>query len=117
MVLQQTVNHYKLVDKIERVDGFLNLGDMFQELWQKHSFDTQDEIFLFIGEEAGFTNSRVIFLWLKSWQMFYPENHFYITKLDDFVNLNSQIEIQEIIDKSRKDNSQNLEYGQEPRIG
>ncbi len=61
-----------LIDQVIPENGFLNLDKEFENLWQKlwPIITLEKEIFYLILPGASFTSSRIIFLWLQSWQMF-----------------------------------------------
>jgi len=53
-------------------DTFVNLSDNFAHLWQKNSkiINSQNEIYFILKNSASFTDTRIVYLWLQSWQMF-----------------------------------------------
>jgi hypothetical protein len=51
----------------------LNLSDTFQNTWagldSKGIFDGVEEIYYVLGDRSGFTDSRMVYMWIRSWQM------------------------------------------------
>lgn len=60
-----------LVDKIFD-NNFLNLSENFENLWQNcwSIINLESEIYFILGQNASFTDTRIVYLWLQSWQMF-----------------------------------------------
>lgn len=60
------------IGQIEPTDGFLNLDSQLENLWQNlwPIINLETQIFYLIQPKSGFTSSRVVYLWLQSWQMF-----------------------------------------------
>jgi len=111
-----------LIEQIEPKDGPLSLSDNFEHFWKKNwvnELKPIQKIYFFIEQRGGFTDTRVVYLWLKTWQMFNAENVFFVHKLIDSLELESieelYLNLSQII-KTRKLSS-DLVYSNEPRIG
>lgn len=110
------------VEKLERQSRGLDLQHRFWPLWEQiyHKFELRDldKIYLFLGPQSGFTDSRIVFIWLKSWQYFNPSTRSYFvsktTELD-LMKLHKEI-INGLLAQSTP-NPEDLSYVQEPRIG
>jgi hypothetical protein len=112
-----------LLREIERDGKVLELAEKFEILWQdldeNGELEGVNEIYFLIGLHAGFTDSRMVFIWLKSWTMFNSKNAFYIKKIEfdvpiDFVS--SEI-LRETLKKAKvENNSTKLTYSKEPNI-
>lgn len=92
------------------------------------------KIYFLIGERAGFTDTRVIYSWLKSWEMFngcHSEEQgdatiskncmcakFYLKKVGS-VDLQkmSEKDLEKLLNDVKKQNQKDLLYSKEPRIG
>jgi hypothetical protein len=116
-------NPLVLLREIAREGKVLELAEKFEILWQdldeNGELEGVDEIYFLIGLHAGFTDSRMVFIWLKSWTMFNPKNAFYIKKIEfdvpiDFVLLEI---LMETLKKAKvENNSTKLTYSKEPNI-
>ena len=75
-----------LIDKIFSSD-FLNLSENFENLWHNCSsiINLESEIYFVLGQNSSFTDTRIVYLWLKSWQMFANFDQF--GKLENSTNL------------------------------
>jgi hypothetical protein len=95
----------------------LNLNDDFFEIWQslwsKH-LETANNFYYFVGSKSSFTNTRIIYLWLKSnfefmnKDFFVEQDSMFDPELQpfDFV----QIKLQSL-------SSNDLVYSAKPKIG
>lgn len=102
-------NNYNLVLKQEKVDRSLNLSESFAKVF----VDLPEclEYYLFIGDQAGFMDSRIVYIWLS--------NKAYFDNIDYYVN-RSNFDHNQIINqltKAKLDNFQDLAYSREPNIG
>jgi hypothetical protein len=108
------------LEEVWREDKSLNLSELFEPLWVKYydgHLQPANEIFLLIGPRAGFSDSRMPYLWLKSMEMF-EQKPFYVFKLGSHLDLQTQ-ELSltdDLLREVRRQNNQNLAYSQEPRI-
>jgi very-short-patch-repair endonuclease len=75
-------------------------------------------IYFWLTPLAGFTDTRILYLWLKSWQMFDRSRKFYNYKLENPLNLENlnAMQLQEMVQYS-KEADQELLYSAAPRIG
>jgi hypothetical protein len=121
--VKQDENQLVLLREIVREGKVLELGEKFEFLWQDLNdsgyFDNVNEIFFLIGSHAGFTDSRMVFIWLKSWVMFNQVNIFYIKKTEfdvpiDFISV--EILIETLTSAKAENNSTKLTYSKEPNI-
>lgn len=60
------------IGQVDPVNGYLNLDTELENLWQNlwPIINLETQIFYLIQPKTGFTSSRVVYLWLQSWQMF-----------------------------------------------
>lgn len=81
-------NNLVSIDKILSTD-FLNLSENFENLWQNCSsiINLENEIYFILGQSASFTDTRIIYLWLRSWQMF---GNLKVKKLENELFTNSK---------------------------
>jgi hypothetical protein len=122
IVKQERANLEAALEKIgdSRV---LNLSDRFESFWSdlddKQILAGVKELYFVVGERAGFTDSRVVYLWLQSWKMF-GEGEFWIYNDTREINIGlMEIEyLNEYILNIKKNGSQMLlKYSREPRLG
>jgi len=112
----------ELVDFILKEDKYLNLSEKFSTFWQKlwkKDLENEAEIFYLISPNSGFTDTRIIFIWLKTWQFFEPKLKFFVHKIEnDLVleNLNFSF-LQMLIRQIQEKNNQELIYSKDPNIG
>lgn len=106
--------------------GTVRLYTVFESVWaeimetltnssMELEMSTNYRMVCLIGPHAGFTNSRIVYMWLKSHQMVYPQSTLHIVKTShviDLMSLNDE-SLQVLITGS----SDQLMYAQEPRIG
>ena len=93
-----------LINKISD-SSFLNLSQNFENLWQNcwSIISLETEIYFILGQNASFTDTRIVYLWLQSWQMF--ANFRNLENFIDFDNTGKNEEIQKEerkIQKSKK---------------
>lgn len=59
---------------LSRQGPFLKLAEKFQtlwqELWQTTDLKNSSQIFFLLGPKAGFTDTRIVYIWLESWRTF-----------------------------------------------
>ena len=63
----------KLIFEKEKHQGRLNLAVAFSRIWQdlyKSHIENSSNLILIIGNEASFSDSRIMHIWLKSHQLF-----------------------------------------------
>ncbi len=93
----------------EKTNGALDLTDNFKDIFT--SLPLADQYHLFIGEGAGFMDSRVVYIWLSN-NYFFNQKEFYINR----INFNSDNYIKQL-ETSLINNYKDLAYSREPNIG
>jgi hypothetical protein len=97
-----------------------NQENLLRSIWQENYtlFQSTKEIYFLIAPNAGFSRTRLIYIWLINWQninnLKQNKVSFYIQKIDndlDLTNLNTFI-LKDLFSKKNTD----LEYSKEPRI-
>ena len=120
-VVNSKVTKFKILQEIWREGKVLNLSELLADLWQKVAqeghLDGVDKFIFLIGPNAGFTDSRVIYIWLKTEQMF-KQTEFRVLKIGqlDIESLDLSM-IQDLIQQAIENGTQELQYISEPRIG
>jgi hypothetical protein len=99
----------ELIYTKDKTNGALDLTEKFQDIFT--SLPEANQYHLFIGESAGFMDSRVIFIWLSNDQLF-RKSEFFVNR----VNFNPD-KHQELIQNSIANNHKDLAYSREPNIG
>jgi len=110
----------------------LNLAIRLEKFW-KENWDKIKEtktIQYWIGPQASFTDTRMVYLWLKSWDEFtnsatlkdYEGNKkerllIWNAREINFQNKDWRTELTKLIDIAKKESRQNLAYASAPRIG
>jgi hypothetical protein len=93
----------------DKVNGALNLTDNFVETFK--TLPEADEYYLFIGDNAGFMDSRVIYIWLSN-NYYFMNKEFYVNR----ISFNPD-KFQQYLDDSKVKNYKDLAYSREPNIG
>ena len=115
----------ELVDQITS-ENRLELYKYFENFWQKNwaliqktlleNSDNPKNIYFIISPDAGFTNTRIVFLWLKSLHQFWDQKvetkFIKITNFNNLKNLKPE-QLQNLLAAATDD----LNYSMEPRIG
>jgi hypothetical protein len=121
--VNQGVRDLQLIREIDKEGKVLELANKFEFLWQDLTdnglLNDVNQIYYLIGLKAGFTDTRMVFIWLKSWQMFNPTNNFYISKISfdvpiDFVDLKILENL--LVEAKKENNSSKISYSKEPNI-
>lgn len=103
---------------LQKSEKRLQLFETFEGIWLKlwEQIKTTSEIYFVVGTEAGFTNTRIVYLWLKSLSEFGLSIDLKILKNSNLVDLQNQpfSLVKSILQTATK---QDLLYSQEPRIG
>ncbi len=107
---------YKQLYKILPENGRLNLIDRFQDIWIniKATLD-EKEIYFVVAKHAGFTDSRVVYIWLET-NFLFENKTFKVVNLPEgltFIDLDTSSFTQ-----LNKESSKNSSiYSAKPRIG
>lgn len=114
-----------LIDGIKQ-ETRLELYSSFESFWNKNwdslknllqlSSEKVKPIYFIIGPQAGFTNTRIVFLWLKSLVEFYDSRlSMNFIKIPEYLDLEklSSNDIKNLLNTSVS----TLDYAMEPRIG
>ncbi|MGL4757979.1 MAG: hypothetical protein ACRCXZ_01475 [Patescibacteria group bacterium] len=99
----------ELLFKKDKTHGVLDLTDNFQEIFT--NLPLADEYYLFIGESAGFMDSRVIYIWLSNNHLFNQKEYFVSRANFD------PVRYLELSTNSKSMNRKDLAYSREPNIG
>jgi hypothetical protein len=107
-----------LIREIEREGKVLNLATHFEFLWQdlhdEGILSAASESYFFVGDGAGFTDTRVVYVWLKSQELFEADKPFFLTRTHKIVN---EENIARYMEAARENTNKSLQYSKEPRIG
>ena len=78
---------------------------------------SDDTLYFLMRPNAGFTDSRIVFLWIKG-QAVFAKNPYFVAQIgvDDWDSENSE-SIQTLLSKIQTKNNQSLDYAKEPNIG
>lgn len=113
----------ELVRELDRQEKGLELANKFEFLWE--DLDTSgylegiNEAYFLIGSHAGFTDTRIVFMWLKSWIMFDSTKSFYIKRIlfDVPIDFVEPVLLQNLLlDAKTENNSSEISYSKEPNI-
>ena len=94
----------------------LGLFNNFDNMWAKIQvqINLKTNIYFLVGENAGFTDTRVIYIWIKNQSLFYNTNiHIINIKSVDIKDYSSVKDLLSI----ESDNTTSLKYSRDPRIG
>jgi hypothetical protein len=112
--VKESIELLALEKSEKRLQLFETFEGVWLEIWEK--IKKTSEIYFVLGDQAGFTNTRIVYLWLKSLSEFGLSIELKIVKNSNFVDLQNQpfSLIKSILQSATK---QDLLYSQEPRIG
>lgn len=102
----------ELVYSKEKVNGTLNLSENFQDVFidlLDSTTESESIFILYIGDNAGFMDSRIVYIWLRNNQYFRGQN-FYVTRNRFDAKTES---IESVIESGIQD----LAYSKAPNIG
>jgi len=115
-----------------KLEPTLNLAVRLENFWKENwdKIKETETIQYWIGPQASFTDTRMVYLWLKSWDEFTNSQD---TKSQDgdkkerlliwnaseinFQDLNWKTELAKLIDIAKQESRLNLSYASAPRIG
>jgi len=123
-----TLTCIELIDSIESDDNALNLAEKLSTkftLWQEtFPLHLVTEMGLCVGQKAGFTDSRMVSMWMRTWQHFVSAQAsiWFSTQSTDFL---IQAAFQDSLSEEyttqladiRHNSSSDLHYTRAPRIG
>ena len=98
---------------------YLNISDRFELFWLELELRIQsdDEMYFLVRDNASFTDSRVVYLWLKGQHVF-DHNPYYVAKIKEGDwDIESAESINRVLSTAKSHNNQTLEYAREPNIG
>ena len=111
--IEPSVNEIReLTTLLKTESGYLDLAERFEKVFR--DLPPVDMYQLILREKAGFTDSRIIFLWLKG-QAMYNKSSFQIYHIEDTVELVNYSDFEEFVNRSEPSNE--LSYLKDPSIG
>jgi hypothetical protein len=116
----------KLLYELIKTKHTLELSTLFESIWQDlwvQGLNKATEIYYIVGENASFTDNRMVFIWLKSWRYFGGTDCNYTCAKaisSQLVHIPSSASLfdrwLESIMESGSTNPEDLDYLKEPRI-
>lgn len=110
----------QLLTTLEPTNNQLNLADNMIHLWEKiekYIINTH-AIYVIFGKEAGFTDSRMLYTWAKSHQLFAKAQLYTILEKPYITKALSQTTISpNVLEYILEHGSNELPYARLPRIG
>lgn len=99
-------------------NGHLNLASEMHTMWPSLSLKPNDEVFLILGPHSGFTDARILYMWLQS-RLLFTKGLFFVHASTLALDMSrfSYSDITHYLDPIRKNNSRELAYTREPKIG
>lgn len=119
---QENNIEYGKIERIEFLDNTpLNLAQNFEQLWHNlwpNYIQNSDKLYFLQseidGNSAGFTDSRIIHIWLQNLMLFYSTKQVFFAKTHLLeLNLENTEQALQTSNPMKTD----LEYSSEPRIG
>lgn len=122
----ETVNELQLLQKLQPTSsGRLELANRFAQVWQ--ALDSRSEfvdrpIFFWIGPRAGFTDTRIVFIWLKTKflieKLCNQQFQFFLMRITASTITELDLEtIKQLLTTNRTQLAEQLLYSSQPRIG
>lgn len=109
----------ELLDVLIPRDKGLNLAENFTSVWEKTiAIKGSYSYFFWTGPNAGFTDVRIVSVWLRSQNMFY-NSAIYLLKVENDLNISnvSNIVLEKLVKTSLENFDKAISYAREPRIG
>ncbi len=121
---QNPESRLKPLQTLFRERPTLELANRFAEIWadldKQNYFVGVSVMYFLLGPTAGFTDTRVVTMWLRSWSLFSEaqEYEYFSFKSPESLNLSqiTAVELKELLAKT-KAGRQEVIYSAEPRIG
>ncbi len=116
----QVNNQAQKVYSLTRSKHTLELSGLFETIWQDlwiQGLGKINKILYIVGENASFTDNRMVFIWLKSW-CYFGYGDYYCATLDLGVPTNLRLFTRwtnSILDKALI-NPEDLDYQKTPKI-
>lgn len=114
------VKNIKLLDIILPGDKGLNLAQNFTSIWEKNmaSKGGEHSYFFWTGPSTGFTDIRIVSIWIRSQNMFY-NSAIYLLKVENYLNIFNvgNIVLENLVKTSLENFDKAISYVREPRIG
>ena len=114
--------NYQVRSDIKNLDLANNFENIWSQIWFKflhiQKSDLASPIYFLISESSGFTNTRTIYIWLKTWQLL-SQNVFFVHKVSDrlLLEILKKSEITNFLESIKQVNNQEILYSNEVRIG
>jgi len=99
---------------------FLNLYQRFEGFWKQLEWTKAQKFLYFIGPSAGFTDTRIIHIWLKSLVYFYPQKIYQTETLAKPLKSSADLAVKFLLTKMAKlqqEPTTSLRYSKQPSIG
>ena len=99
---------------------FLNLYQRFEGFWKQLEWAKAQRFLYFIGPKAGFTDTRIIHIWLKSLVYFYPQKIYQTETLAKPLENSADLAVKSLLTKMAKLQQKpttSLRYSKQPSIG
>jgi hypothetical protein len=118
------LNNIELIDTQERTSKYLNLGEHLEDKWEQNweQLSELNSIYFIFNQTSGFNDTRMVFLWLKSYRLIDHDFDFYTTTSTYadfeswFISIDkSNLKLKVLLNQSFK-NPLNIKYNSEPRI-
>lgn len=95
-------------------NSHLNLADRFEQFFQQLAIGPSAKFHLILLKNSGFTDSRIVYLWLKGEEVF-QNSQLLIHTVSEEVELVTKHDFSEVL--QRFPGSNELHYTREPSIG
>jgi hypothetical protein len=71
-IYQEVVSLDNLILNISNFGEYLSLAEVFEDSWQKIEKYTEIATLIqfFVEDKAGFTNTRIVAIWCRTWSLF-----------------------------------------------
>lgn len=107
----------KLVYNLQKKTRSLELSEKFAKIWESLKLENTDKIYYWIGSSAGFSDTRIIYTWLKTREMFNTKHQFLTLKIENSLeNSLLSLKVLDLIAKTEQNNSEKIIYSAPPRI-
>jgi hypothetical protein len=99
---------------LKQESGYLDLADRFEGIFKSLDTTHYDQFSLILLQNAGFTDSRIVYLWLKGESIFDGKNVAMYKTVEE-LELQTYQDFEDFFGSHTS--TKNLEYSREPSIG
>ena len=112
-------NNPKKIFELLKVQHSLELSTFFEQIWTDlwpQGLDRTQEILYVTSDKAGFTDSRMLFIWIKSWRYFGTDCNYFCARMLPNQPTEITADWLNTIKETSLKNPDDLDYQRDPKI-